>query len=169
MTNYLFIRDNRKNWDKMEKDRLLAAIWTFNYRESAAQRGHRGRVEKKNLGNANARGTENETRPSFPAFKHSRIYYLHNHEAWPSRFPWPATYPISFSKSLLIEERIGSSLRSVCLLAHGYRWMRCGTLGRIGIRVSDRKTIRWRSASLFARTISIVSRPIFLFFFFLNC
>lgn len=66
------------------------SIWTFNYRKSA-----RNEVMAvgggKNLGNANAGRTENETRPSFPGFKHSRIYYRRAYS--PVRGPprWPAT------------------------------------------------------------------------------
>lgn len=121
------------------------SIWTFNYRKSA-----RNEVMAvgggKNLGNANAGRTENETRPSFPGLNiraytiAERILLCVALDLHDDRL----RIPISFSK---IEERIGSSLldrfySDICLCGW-YRWMRCYASTYL-IGRSEKGTIRWR-------------------------
>lgn len=95
------------------------SIWTFNYRKSA-----RNEVMAvgggKNLGNANAGRTENETRPSFPGFKHSRIYYRRVFScAWPPTSTMTGyEFPFPFPRSRKESDHpflIGSTRISACV------------------------------------------------------
>lgn len=121
------------------------SISTFNYRKSA-----RNEVMAvgggKNLGNANAGRTENETRPSFPGFKHSRIYYRRAYS--PVRGPRPPRWPATNSHFLFQDRGKNRIIPSWSVLL-GYllvwmiSWMRCYASTYL-IGRSEKGTIRWR-------------------------
>lgn len=188
--SYLFrlVRDRKILREKEKKQRepivrpifdrreIVSAIsiWTFNYRKSA-----RNEVMAvgggKNLGNANAGRTENETRPSFPGFKHSRIYYRRAYS--PVRGPRPPRWPATNSHFLFQDRGKNRIIPSwSVLLGYLLVWM-ISLNAMLREHVSDRSIGKRNdsmtiSALLFSRRfrsfgcVIYVDRTIFSFFFF---
>lgn len=150
------------------------SISTFNYRKSA-----RNEVMAvgggKNLGNANAGRTENETRPSFPGFKHSRIYY--RRACSPVRGPRPPRWPATNSHFFFQDRGKNRIIPSwSVLLGYLLVWM-ISLNAMLREHVSDRSIGKRNdsmtiSALLFSRRfrsfgcVIYVLRTIFSFFFF---
>ena len=131
--------------------------------------------EEKNLGNANAGRTENETRPSFPGFKHSRIYYRRAYS--PVRGPRPPRWPATNSHFLFQDRGKNRIIPSwSVLLGYLLVWM-ISLNAMLREHVSDRSIGKRNdsmtiSALLFSRRfrsfgcVIYVDRTIFSFFFF---